>query len=135
MIHSRDKYGAVLNFLNVNDQEDLIRHLKERRTKIHLIEGENAFEKETFLEQYTASLPENVPVTNWTQFEDSMRGLFRTAVNRERAIIWTDTDRILEKGLKDFITITDVFYRVARNSVSNGLRFRIFFVGSGANFQ
>jgi len=127
-------------------ESKLIEILKGENYHIINLNGKNIYDEITFFKEIVnQSLPLDPPLSlsgnvNYDAFNDSLWGGLSEISSEKVALIWTDFNKMLDKGFNDFLQISDCIYTIAENlthteyGIDHEVELKVFLLGEGKNF-
>jgi len=135
---------ALSNYAEQSKLKELTRVLNEESITTWSLNGSNVIDQKTLFQQIQQGLPWSAgrsEIHGWDAFKDSLWEMVTQQEGKEFALIWNDTQAMLDGGLQDFVTASHILTELGRqlyNPNSNDQPrkiFYLFFLGEGANFQ
>ncbi|CRK84587.1 barstar family protein [Neobacillus massiliamazoniensis] len=130
----------TVNRLSVNK---LIEILNVEKFYIIRLNGSNILDEITFFKGIVSQkIPLDPPLSgnvNYDSFTDSLWGGIEGLHSEKVAIIWSNFNKMLDKGLNDFLKISECICNIAEELIpENGAEYdvdlKIFLLGEGDNF-
>lgn len=113
----------------------------------HLLKlnGRNILNEKTFFQEIVQQgIPLDPPLNgnaNYDAFNDSLLAGISKLPKAKVALLWTDFNNILDKGLNDFLKISECLYQIAEDlthteyGIEREVELKVFLLGEGANFS
>lgn len=125
---------SVVNLVNKNSMDELTAALQAENFDIWLLDGRDIQDKQSLFKKTAEQLFTGVTPASWHGFAEQLEDKLSDSDSTHVAIIWSDIDHLLVRGLADFIAAIDILTRIARNSYEGDVTFCTFILGEGANF-
>ncbi len=134
----------VLSCVNAQSLNALKSMLQMMAYKVFEIDGSRIEDAQTFFQIAKKVLPLDPPISgrvNWDALSDSMWGGVDRLGEPRVAYVWTNVERMLDRGLYDLLMASSCFQDVAvsvhdpQHGISTVVDLLVFLVGEGNNFR
>lgn len=133
----------LVRTVNILSENKLIEILKLEKFYIIRLNGSYIFDETTFFKEIvTQTIPLDPPLSGNVHYDalrDSLWGGIEGLHSEKVAIIWSNFNTMLSKGLPDYLKISQCIYNVAEGlnpdyGAEYDVDLKIFLLGEGDNF-
>lgn len=134
----------LIRAINKLSESKLIEILNDENFYIIKLNGQEVYNEVTFFKEIVnQSIPLDPPLSgkvHYDAFNDSLWGGLSEIPSEKVALIWTEFDKMLDKGLNDFLQISQCIYKIAEDlthieyGIDHRVDLKVFLIGEGTNF-